>query len=85
MKPVVSQASGGQTVDRRCRDIRTVATELGKSEVVEQDYHDVGRVFRRPRGLAHVSVTLHRIQGVVMRLHLGATQGQERAGRKAQR
>ena len=45
MKPVVSQASGGQTVDRRFRDIRTVATELGKSEVVEHDYHDVGRVF----------------------------------------
>jgi hypothetical protein len=45
MKPVVSQASGGQTVDRRFRDIRTVPTELGKSEVVEQDYHDVGAAF----------------------------------------
>lgn len=53
MKPVVPQAAGGQSVNSRRGDIRTVATKLGKPEVVEQDHDDVGGAFRRLGGLAH--------------------------------
>ena len=49
VKPGVAQARGGQPIDGRGADRRTVAAEVGKAGVVEHDHQNVGRAGRRFR------------------------------------
>jgi hypothetical protein len=49
MKARIAQPLARETVDRRRPDLRAVAAEIGKTDVVEQHHQDVGRASRRPR------------------------------------
>ena len=49
MEAVIAQTSGGQAVEVWCVDLRTIAAEIGKAGIVQEDEDHVGTSIRRSR------------------------------------